>query len=198
MRFFSLIAILAFFTAHLLANPAFAQEKPAAAPPMAAEKKEQTLDELFAELRTQTNKVAGRRVAQQIWDKWNDSGSETVNLLMGWAGEAMAQDKNALAEDLLSQVIALAPEYAEGWNRRATLYFGMGRIGASLGDIERTLLLEPRHFGALTGLAAILQRSSQEKKALEAWKKLLEIYPAHPQAQQEMLELEDKLVGQGT
>ncbi len=220
MRYSSLFTLAAFLTIAPFGvaggtNFAFSQENPAApaVPPAVEgktgspgaapkksenEKKEQSFEELFTQLRMETNKVAGRRVAQQIWDKWNDSGSATVNLLMGWAGEAMAQDKNALAEDLLSQVIALAPEYAEGWNRRATLYFGMGRIGASLGDIERTLLLEPRHFGALSGLAAILQGSSQEKKALVAWKKILEIYPAHPQAQQAVVELEEKLAGQDT
>ena len=156
------------------------------------------LDDLFAQLHTQTDDVAGRRVAQQIWAIWNKSASATTNLMMGWAGEAMAQDRYALAEDLLTQVIVLEPGYAEGWNRRATLYFGMGNIGASVSDIERTLQLEPRHFGALSGLGIILEKTGQDRKALEIWNKVLSIYPANAQAQRSVIELEEKLAGQGT
>lgn len=204
MRFLLLLFCCCLLTARLAGPFAFAAENPAKAPvadaatPKKAGEAAQTLDALFAELRTEPNRTAGRRIAQQIWSRWNDSGSATVNLLMGWAGEAMAQDKNALAEDLLEQVIAVAPDYPEVWNRRATLYFSMGKIGASLGDIERTLQLEPRHFGALSGLGLILQNTAKEQKALEAWNQVLKIYPANPQAQQAVIELEEKLAGQGT
>lgn len=161
----------------------------------ASERPAATLDSLFDDLRSQSNRGAARRVVRQIWEKWNDSGSATIDLLMGWANEAMRADKNAVAEDLLTQVIVLQPDYAEGWNRRATLFFSKGDLGRSLGDIERVLQLEPRHFGALSGLAAILQKTGEDRKALEVWKRVLAIYPANDQAQKAVIELEEEFAG---
>ena len=102
------------------------------------------------------------------------------------------------AQDLLDHVIVIAPDYAEGWNRRATLYYTIDDFGKSLADIETTLALEPRHFGALSGLAAIMQRIGREEEALEAWYKVLEIYPANKQAQEAVIQLEEALAGRRT
>ena len=110
----------------------------------------------------------------------------------------MSKRKFAVAEDLLDQVTTLAPEYAEGWNRRATLYFTMSDYGRSVADIETTLALEPRHFGALSGLAAILQRLNRDEEALVTWYKVLEIYPANKPAQSAVVALEEKLAGSRT
>jgi tetratricopeptide (TPR) repeat protein len=154
------------------------------------------LDNLFGELRHQTGQADANRVARLIWENWGESGSATVNLLMQWAAEAMRDNKFAAAEDLLTQVVVLAPEFAEGWNRRATLYFMKTDYGRSISDIERTLQLEPRHFGALSGLGIILQRSGLDKKALDTWYRVLEIYPANEAAQKAVTELEEKLAGQ--
>jgi tetratricopeptide (TPR) repeat protein len=157
-----------------------------------------TLDSLFADLKHEPRSAAGRRIARQIWQIWLDSGSDTINLLMEWSAEAVEKKKYATASDLLDQVTVLKPDYAEGWNRRATLLFLMADYGRSLSDIERTLRLEPRHFGALTGLAEIFQKSGQESRALEAWYRILEIYPANERAQKAVIELEEELSGQGT
>lgn len=196
MRFSSFI-LAATLALSLAPQPGFAQpkEKPAGAQ---AENEETGIDSLFETLRKETRAVAARRVAEQIARKWNQSGSATIDLLMGWAGESMRSEKNALALDLLTQVIILEPEYAEGWNRRATLYYATGELGRSLADIERTLEIEPRHFGALSGLAAILQKTGQKKKALEVWNRVLAVYPANEQAQKAVIELEDELAGQAT
>ena len=112
---------------------------------------------------------------------------------MNWAITAMRRNDYGKAQDLLDQVVVLAPEYAEGWNRRATLYYTMQDFGRSIADIETTLALEPRHFGALSGLAAIMQRTGNDKVALKTWYKVLEIYPANPQAQESVIRLEEKL-----
>jgi tetratricopeptide (TPR) repeat protein len=151
---------------------------------------------LFGQLAGETNKVAARRIAQQIIGKFNQSGSATIDLLMGRAAAAMTSEKPALAEDMLTQVIVLAPDYAEGWNRRATLHYTTGDIGGSIADIEKVLELEPRHFGALSGLATIMQRTGQDRKALEIWYKVLAVYPAYGDAQDAVQALEDKLAGQ--
>lgn len=152
-----------------------------------------TLDRLFAKLRKDPRHSSASATAKMIWREWMDSGSKTINLLMRWTASAIAKEDHAQALDLLDQVTVLAPEYAEGWNRRATLYFTMKDYGRSLSDIEATLALEPRHFGALSGLAVIMQQVGNDKAALKAWYQVLEIYPANQQAQKSVVELEEKL-----
>ena len=72
----------------------------------------------------------------------------------------------------------IAPNYAEGWNQRATLHYMMENYGKSVADIEKTLALEPRHYGALAGLASIQQSIGNDRAALKTWYRALEIYPA--------------------
>lgn len=189
-----LIALL--LAAAVIASPALpghAQPADAEAPPQPA-----ALDQLFDDLRHQPRPAAANRIARQIWAHWTDSGSATINLLMERANKAMQDKKHPLAEDLLTQVTVLAPDYAEGWNRRATLYFVMSDYGRSISDIERTLQIEPRHFGALSGLGVILARTGAERKALETWYKVLEIYPANRDAQKAVVDLEEKLAGRAS
>ena len=162
---------------------------------VAATREAATLDSLFGDLARQSDARKAGRIAQQIVGKLNDSGSDTINLLMNWSARALREKNNPLAEDLLTQVVTLAPDYAEGWNRRATLYYVQGDLGRSIADIERVLQLEPRHFGALSGLGAILQRTGSDKKALETYFKVLEIYPANRPAQKAVQELEEELSG---
>jgi tetratricopeptide (TPR) repeat protein len=201
MRFFP-FALMLLLAAAPLPSAAFAQDGDIAvedadpAQPQTSEAEAPTIDELFGQLATETNKVAARRIAQQIIGKFNQSGSATIDMLMGRAAAAMTSEKPALAEDMLTQVIVLAPDYAEGWNRRATLHYTTGDIGGSIADIEKVLELEPRHFGALSGLATIMQRTGQDRKALDIWYKVLAIYPAYSDAQDAVQELEDKLAGQ--
>ncbi|MCB1427783.1 MAG: tetratricopeptide repeat protein [Nitratireductor sp.] len=162
---------------------------------VAATREAATLDSLFGDLARQADARKAGRIAQQIVGKLNDSGSDTINLLMEWSARALREKNNPLAEDLLTQVVTLAPDYAEGWNRRATLYYVQGDLGRSIADIERVLQLEPRHFGALSGLGAILQRTGSDRKALETYFKVLEIYPANRPAQKAVQELEEELSG---
>lgn len=180
---------------------------PQAAPEVAVETEDEdqsgdrsdsSLDSLFADLKKQTRTGAANLISKRIWAQWNDSGSKSVDLLMSRAATAMNDERNALALDVLAQVITLRPEYAEGWNRRATLYFKMKEFGRSISDIERTLALEPRHFGALSGLGIILQRLGRDQTALDTWYKVLALYPANKQAQKQVIELVEKLSGQKT
>ena len=98
-----------------------------------------------------------------------------------------------VALDLLDQVIALRPDYAEGFNQRATLHFMMENYGKSIVDIERTLALEPRHYGALAGLATILEHLGEKDRALETWYRVLSVYPAMKSAQDSVVRLEEEL-----
>ncbi len=158
----------------------------------------ETLDSLFADLKRQSNQAAANRISKKIWNEWNGSGSDSVDLLMLRVSKAMEQNKSGVALDLLDHIITLAPDYAEGWNRRATLHFAMNDYGKSITDVERVLELEPRHFGALSGLAVMLEKLGKDKKSLETWYKVLEIYPANSQAQSNVIKLEDKLSGNPT
>jgi len=182
----------------VLAAPttALAQAQTPADEDQAEERQAITLDDLFTDLKRQTSAAGANRIARQIWAKWNLSGSASIDLLMNWAGEAIRKKEYVVAEDLLTQVTVLAPEYSEAWNRRATMYYLKSDFGHSIADIERTLQLEPRHFGALSGLAVILQRTGLEQKALATWYRVLAIYPANESAQEAVIELEEKLSGQ--
>lgn len=205
-----LVALLGVFLVVLLSPPSIGEwgdvlaQSPdstgnaTVAPGQAAESSsEKRLDELFDKLGSEPKKAGARRIAQQVWQIWSESGSDTINLLMGWTSEAIRKKDFATASDLLDHVITLKPDYVEGWNRRATVYFLQSDFGRSLSDIERTLQLEPRHFGALAGLGAILQKTDQDRQALKTWYRILEIYPANEQAQKAVIDLEEEFAGEG-
>ncbi|MCP4182217.1 MAG: hypothetical protein GY761_02730 [Hyphomicrobiales bacterium] len=156
-----------------------------------------SLDELFSRLKLESDAQKAKFIERAIWNRWTQSGSETIDLLMNWSAAAMKEKKWPAAFDLLDQVVVLAPHYAEGWNRRATLYFLRAQYGRSIHDIEQVLKLETRHFGAMAGLGNILQKLDNDKRALVMWKNVLEIYPANKNAQKSVKSLEKKLFGQG-
>jgi tetratricopeptide (TPR) repeat protein len=200
----------AFLTALLLSGaalPAGAEEvqgalppdaaPPTATPPPVAPTKQGRLDQLFAELKRERNEKAAERIAGRIWNEWNQSGSASVDLMMQWAQKATQDQKFDVALDFLDQVVTLQPDYAEGWNRRATVHFMMKNYGKSMADIDRTLQLEPRHFGALSGLAQIMAETGHKQSALEAWQKVLTIYPMMRSAQDQVSTLSEELAGEG-
>jgi tetratricopeptide (TPR) repeat protein len=96
---------------------------------------------------------------------------------MGRAKAAADGKDYGLAIKLLDAVVELRPDYAEGWNRRATVYYLQKDYSHSLADIREVLAREPRHFGALSGLGAILQEIGDDKHALEAYRRALAIDP---------------------
>lgn len=155
------------------------------------------LDGLFGELKRARDPRDADRVAKQIWDMWFDSGSASINLMMQWSNDAIKERKFAVALDFLDSVVTLAPDFAEGWNRRATVHFMMDNYAKSMADIDRTLRLEPRHFGALGGMAMIMKNTGRKRRALEAYRKVLEYYPMMRSAQEEVIELSEDLAGEG-
>ena len=157
-----------------------------------------SLDSLFEQLARDPKTESAQATANRIWQRWTTSKSRSVDLLMGWAGQAISREEYARAVDILDHVVIIAPDYAEGWNRRATVYFLVNEYDRSISDIESTLALEPRHFGALSGLAVISQRVGRDEAALNIWYKVLEIYPANTRAQQAVIDLEEKLAGRKT
>ena len=92
--------------------------------------------------------------------------------------------------------MTLAPNYVEGWNRRATVHFLMQNYRKSMADIDRVLQLEPRHFGALAGMAQIMETTGRKQLALQAWQKVLDIYPMQRSAQEKVAKLSEELAGE--
>lgn len=166
--------------------------------PNSEERPADRLNTLFTQLKRERDPQAAEGIANRIRMEWSDSGSATVNLLMQWADKAIAEKRNAAAYDFLDQAIALKPTFAEGWNRRATLHYIAGDTRKAMADINRVLTLEPRHFGALAGMAAILTESGHDALALKAWEQFLTIYPADRNAQEQVQTLSEKLAGSRT
>nr|WP_306268266.1 tetratricopeptide repeat protein [Pararhizobium sp. IMCC3301] len=154
------------------------------------------LDRLFSELQSSQSELEARHLAGQIDDLWRGARGETARLLLSRADDAIADDDFALAIDVLDQLIALEPDFAEAWNRRATVYYLKENYGRSLADIAVTLALEPRHFGALTGLGLMLEDLGEDKKAYDALKRALELNPFQEEVRQELESLERSALGQ--
>ncbi len=160
------------------------------------EEEQSRLDELYAELADTDDTNAAARITREIQRIWMDSGSDTVDVLMSRAGKALQADDHGLALDLLDVVVVLKPSFAEGWNRRATVHYMREDFGKSLVDIERTLALEPRHWGALSGLAIIQRRLGFEDSALETFKRALEVNPSLENATKAVEDLEKDAEGE--
>lgn len=124
-----ILASLAMTAAAMVAAAPLSAAEPAPQAEVAAlTTPKERVDALFADLKKEGDEDKARQVADRIRLEWQDSGSATVNLLMQWASKAIADEKQTAALDLLDQAIALAPDYVEGWNRRATLHYQMGNF----------------------------------------------------------------------
>lgn len=143
---------------------------------------DERLDVLFARLKTTDSEAEAVALTYQIWVIWRESESDAVNVLMARGIEETSRRDYQAAVSTFSEVIEREPDLAEGWNRRATAYYLMGKYEASVRDIERTLALEPRHFGALSGLGFIYLRLGDDRAALDAFEAALEINPYLPGA----------------
>lgn len=159
---------------------------------------EQRLDNLFIRLKRERSTEQARAIANEIREVFTISGSATVDFLMDSSARAMNDKRYGAALDFLDQVTLLKPDYVEGWNRRATLHYLLGNYPKAMSDSARVLALEPRHLGALAGMAGILQETGHDRQALEAWENYLTYYPADREAQEQMIELMNKLAGQKT
>lgn len=200
MRIFSAFCAAALTAATLspalAAEPDAAPEKPAAAATTEAATGNR-LDALFGQLKRERNEKAAERIASRISEEWNHSGSASIDLMMTWSQTAMEGKKFDVALDFLDQVVTMEPTYAEGWNRRATVHFMMQNYAKSMADISHTLQLEPRHFGALSGMGQIMKNTGRDELALQAWQRVLDIYPMMRSAQDEVATLSEELAGEG-
>jgi tetratricopeptide (TPR) repeat protein len=181
--------------------PASSQGPPAAQRgstlPKSPAEREKTLSDLYALLATADDEETAKAISDAIERVWLHSGSPTIDLLMERSIKAMSDKKVELALKLLDHVVELAPDFTEAWNRRAYVHFVHNDIERALGDLRRTLALDPNHFKALDGLGQILREIGQKKAALKAFKQLLDVHPYWSGAKQAVEELEREVDGQG-
>jgi tetratricopeptide (TPR) repeat protein len=155
------------------------------------------LDFLFGALKAAPDADSAKQVEARIWALWTASGSDTANLLMTRAKTAIEGGDLDLAIKVLDSIVKLKPDYVEAWNRRATLHYMRKDFGASLEDIRQVLSREPRHFGAMSGLGMILQEFGDEKRALEVFRRALEVHPNLQKIPDLVKTLSEKVEGRG-
>ena len=148
--------------------------------PTIAGQNDTRLNNLFERLRVTLDPAEARGIEGTIWEIWTESENANVNraMLIGIASMHAGQLGTALNK--FNEVIQLAPDFAEGWNKRATIYYLMKKFDRSVNDIAQTLKLEPRHFGALSGLGLINQAIGQTKAAIKAFEHALDLNPHLP------------------
>jgi len=138
-----------------------------------------------------------KALAEAVSKLWAHSGSPTVDLLMTQVSKALATNDADKALVLSDFIVEIAPNFAEGWNRRATVLFMRRSYDASMADIGKVLELEPRHFGALSGLGLVLQALGNKKAALEAFRKALKVHPFMNGPKSVVKKLEPEVEGRG-
>lgn len=150
----------------------------ALAPPAAqADQTDPRLDGLFEILKTTEDPVKAKLAEHQIWQAWLTSNDPTVTLLLMQGVSAMAKQDLKSALRIFTEVVEIAPGFAEGWNKRATVLYMLGAYPESIADIGRTLALEPRHFGALSGLGLCNVELQKDQAALDAFERALAVNP---------------------
>lgn len=153
------------------------------------------LDALFGKLKSTNDVSEAQMIEQAIWRVWLVSGDDKVDAVMAKGVRAMALRDHAAALGAFDEIVRLMPSFAEGWNKRATIHYLLGNYNASAADIESTLALEPRHFGALSGLGLVRLAQGHETKALAAFEAALEVHPHLPGADTHIKELRQRVKG---
>ena len=145
--------------------------------PSFADQNNPELEGLFSRLHETVDVVEAAEITKQIWQNWYQSNDSGVTELMQLGEVSMRQAKYDEAVAYFSEIISIAPEFAEGWNRRATAYYLIGEYNLSTDDVDKTLALEPRHFGALSGQGMIYMQLQQREMALQYMERALEVNP---------------------
>jgi len=162
-----------------------------------ADQTDQRLTPLFETLRTSLDPAAAQAAEAQIWQIWIESGDSGVDALMVEGVTAMSNARLEDAITIFGEITERAPGFAEGWNKRATAYFLNEDYVASVRDIQTTLALEPRHFGAISGMGLIFLSRGDETGALAAFEAVVAIHPNSPGARQRIEELRQRALERG-
>lgn len=165
---------------------------PAAVPAMQGDPR---LEPLFAQLKAAPDLVVARELEARIWVIWGEGPDAEASAQLAAGSDAMARRAWPAALATFDRLIAAQPGFAEAWNKRATLYYLMGDYPRSVADIEHTLALEPRHFGALSGLGLIFMAVGRPEPAIRSFEAALAIHPYLQGARQHVEALRQQLGG---
>jgi Tfp pilus assembly protein PilF len=160
---------------------------------MSYSEKDMQLNELFEQLSTAERASVTQEIETKIWALWLESGDDIINQMMEEATTLMMDSQYSKAIELFSRVIEQMPDFVEAWNKRATAYFLRGDYKKSMDDAKVTLSLEPRHFGALSGLASIYLTVGDNHAALRAFERILDIKPKQSTIQAQVKRLKTKV-----
>jgi tetratricopeptide (TPR) repeat protein len=133
---------------------------------------------------------------QGLWLLWSRSGDAEVDRLMALGTEAMQAGRHGEAIQVFSKIIETKPQFAEGWNRRATVYYLAGQYDKSIADCHEVLKRNPRHFGALSGMGQIYVQREDYENALRWYRRALEVNPNMLGVEMNIRLLEERLKDQ--
>jgi tetratricopeptide (TPR) repeat protein len=166
-------------------------------PPVRADQDDPRLDRLFGRLNViDDDKGEIARITAEIWSIWRQSGSPGLDMKMQEGQRFMKQGILHSALGNFDFIVRVRPDFAEGWHKRATVFYMIGDYASSIKDIEKTVSLEPRHFGAYAGLGLIYLKMGNEPAALRALEQALTINPHLAGTRATVDELRRKINGQ--
>lgn len=149
----------------------------AAGPHAGADQTDPRLNGLFSDLQTAPDPATASELETKIWSIWSETGDPELDQIYRIGTKALALGDLGTALKVFDSVVAKAPNFAEGWNKRATIHYMLGNYRQSLADIDRTLALEPNHFGALSGLGLVNLQLEHDEEALAAFERVLKVSP---------------------
>ena len=164
--------------------------------PLGAAQDDPRLDLLFGRLHATSDSGEARLLQNRIWSIWLDARDAELNTLMRGGTFLMQSGNLSKAVTMFSRIIETGPDFAEGWNKRATAYYLMGRFDESIADCMRVLELEPRHFGALSGLGLIHSALDEPETALHWFREALKQNPHMPRIRERAEELALEVEGE--
>ena len=149
-----------------------------------ADQNDARLEDLFEILSTTASDIQINEVTSSIWDIWHETNDPLIEADFYRGLESMRTGDLIMAVAFFTRVIDKNPNFAEGWNKRATVYYILEKFDASMMDIHETLKLEPRHFGAMDGMGLIFIHLKQFDKAIDIYNQMLEIFPNNSSTKQ--------------
>jgi tetratricopeptide (TPR) repeat protein len=162
-----------------------------------ADQRDPRLGELFDQLREAPGPAQAERIARQIWEVWTQAGDTELDALMSRGSRAMERGDLGTALGIFSELVELAPGFAEAWNKRATAYYQIGDYEASMRDVSVVLELEPRHFAALSGMGLIYTELDADAPALRWFERALRVHPYLSGVPERVAELRRRLDDSG-
>ena len=144
---------------------------------LSAGQEDYRLSALFSKLALSENSGEAQSIEKVIWEIWLENKNPPVTRILNAGIQAMNAGRLKMAFQAFNEVVEMEPNFAEGWNKRATIYYLLQDYSASVKDIAVTLRLEPHHFGALSGLGLINTTLGRHKAAVKAFEQVLKIHP---------------------